>query len=395
MSDILSYISLGELVDKLTILSIKKENIKDENKLIEINKEYDVLYNLIKHNIDTEHYLYKLLKKINEDIWISMDKIRMIDENTNTLEWVQECKKTIIDNDRRFRVKNKINNLYNSSIKEQKGYKPSKLLLITHNELGDMINHCGMIRYYSTIYDEVKVVCRNDYQKQLEYMFEDDKTITFYPKPKYKYDNSDILTPQETENISKDYIIKRLGNHIKEPTNTYYFHTLFLPFNFYHNANIPYNIFWDYYYFRQTSESNRLYNILKNNNIISYVFIHTSAANCMIFDINYIKNKLNIDKDNILIINSDYNIYDKNHIFYNIANEFVMKNILDYYTTIQNATYVILTDSCIFCLALHIPIKSENCYYVNNRHGQLYSSYLWNEKFGFNDKLGINKFKML
>ncbi len=380
-------VSYGEALDKLSILDIKSQKITD-NRKNDVVYEYNLLYNKLHTIINKCTIYYNLLKQINIQIWNDQDLFRYSnnDNYKNNL-----CKQIIEYNDRRFRVKNKINNLLNSSIKEQKGYKPSKLLLITHNELGDIINHCGMIRYYSTIYDEVKVVCRNDYQKQLEYMFEDDKSIVFYPKPKYLYNNTSILSKDEILILEKEYTIKKLGAHLLDPKQHYYH---ILPYNFYKNANIDYRIFWDYYYFRETDESIRFYTLLKENNIMEYVFIHTSTSNGNTFDYNYIKNKLNINKDNTLIINSEYNIYDNNHKFYNIANVFVMKKILDYYTTIQNASYVILTDSCIFCLSLHIPIKTSHCYFVNGRYGN-YSTYIYNNEYGFNENLGLQKFRML
>jgi hypothetical protein len=394
MNNILDIISIGELIDKLSILSIKKEYIKDDNKLLEVNKEYDILYNIVKNIIDTNTFLYNVLIQINKDIWHSMDKIREIDEINNSQLWIQECKKTIIDNDRRFRIKNKINIIFNSSIKEQKSYKKKKLFLITHNELGDIVNHCGMIRYFSTLYDEVKIVCRNDYLTQLEYMFEDDKSISFYAKNRYAYNETNILSEKENISIEKEYTILRLGAHNPQLNNIQRNFSI-VPYNFYENAKIPYNIYWNYFYFRETKKSLELYNILKNNNIDKYMFIHTTAANRYIFNYNYIEHKLNINKDDILIICSDYNIYDKGHKFYDIANYFIMQYILDYYTTIKYASYVILTDSCIFCLAIHIPILTDNCYYVNNRGSLLYSTYLYNEKYGFNTMKSLRKFKML
>lgn len=273
-----------------------------------------------------------------------------------------------------------------------------KIFLLTHNEMGDLINHCGMIRYLRTLYDEVKIACRTDYIKQLTYMFEDDKNITYYPTKRYVHDWSDLIPSNEMDIIKNEYEVLRIGRHNK---SFYPCDFKYLPFIFYDMAQVPYSVFWDYYKFRETDESIRLYNILKENNIDKYIFTHTTVSNSpvsnskKVCDPNDIKNKLGVDYNDTLFICTDYNIYSQGHKFYNIANEFVMKYVLDYTKTIENASYVVLSDSCIFCLSLHIPIKTKECYYANIRvHGGINSySYIFEEKYGFPSSKGLPIFK--
>ena len=110
--------SYGEALDKLSILQIKLENINDERKN-DVQIEYDILYkqlnDIFNHDIN---YFYYILKTINNNIWILQDKYRSsedVDERNKL------CDEIIKENDRRFRVKSKINNYLNSTIKEQKG----------------------------------------------------------------------------------------------------------------------------------------------------------------------------------------------------------------------------------------------------------------------------------
>lgn len=165
-------VSIGELVDKLTILHIKLNNIKDENKLNDIKKEYDILNLKIIDIKDKINFYYNLLMLINMDIWDSMDKIRLIDEEQNIKEWVSECKKTIIDNDRRFRIKNKINNIMNSLLKEQKGYNLKEAIYYDTNI--DTNLFIAQVRYLSTLYDMVTVYSNNT---QCMQYFSDDNMI--------------------------------------------------------------------------------------------------------------------------------------------------------------------------------------------------------------------------
>ena len=76
MSNIINLpVSLGEAIDKLTILEIKLENIKDCRKL-EVKNEYDILYNQLYNIIEKYKSYYNLMKEINLDIWYLMDKLR-------------------------------------------------------------------------------------------------------------------------------------------------------------------------------------------------------------------------------------------------------------------------------------------------------------------------------
>ena len=124
-------VSYGELVDKLTILQIKKEKIKSKRLLIDVKKEYENLnekykglYVIIKHEkkVDLEP-LYDELYEINKKLWKIEDAIREKERN-NTFDhtFVNLARKVYHINDERFRVKSKINAL-GSDIKEVKSYK--------------------------------------------------------------------------------------------------------------------------------------------------------------------------------------------------------------------------------------------------------------------------------
>jgi hypothetical protein len=119
-------VSLGEAIDKLTILDIKLDNIKDSRK-IDVKVEYDLLYDKLKDFINKYNDLYSSMKKVNLIIWKQMDILR--DGDTTSEIYMKICKECIEMNDVRFRIKNKINMISNSSIKEQKGYKISRILI--------------------------------------------------------------------------------------------------------------------------------------------------------------------------------------------------------------------------------------------------------------------------
>ena len=145
-------ISLGEAIDKLTILHIKCEKITDHRK-IDVQKEYDILYEKLKDFVVKFDELYCSMKKINLIIWDQMDVLR--DGNTSDEDYMKLCKECIEGNDIRFRIKNKINLISNSTLKEQKSYKVNRLVI--HLNCNEEYFHLFIepIKYFSYIYDEI------------------------------------------------------------------------------------------------------------------------------------------------------------------------------------------------------------------------------------------------
>ena len=120
-------ISPGELVDKITILEIKKEFIVDSNKLKNINYEYNLLMKIYNDDIsktDAVGVLKTELKNINLSLWKIEDDIRDCERDKifdNT--FVQLARSVYFTNDKRSKVKLEINLLLNSSLVEEKSYK--------------------------------------------------------------------------------------------------------------------------------------------------------------------------------------------------------------------------------------------------------------------------------
>jgi hypothetical protein len=153
-------VSIGEALDKLTILDIKLDRIQDSRR-DNVKIEYDILHEKIKGYIDNYQKYYNIMKKTNLYIWNLMDLLRD-GVNIDDEEYTKLCKDTIIANDVRFRIKNKINILSNSHIKEQKGYKSLKILI----DLSDYTNDnfdllIKPLYYYSILYDELHVKSSN------------------------------------------------------------------------------------------------------------------------------------------------------------------------------------------------------------------------------------------
>ena len=126
MSKILIQTSAGELIDKITILEIKKEKISDKKSLEIINTEYDSLKNSIKENIKINEEIKKLwseLKRVNQSLWEIEDEIRLSEKNKNFDErFIDLARSVYKNNDNRANIKLKINKLTGSTIQEVKQY---------------------------------------------------------------------------------------------------------------------------------------------------------------------------------------------------------------------------------------------------------------------------------
>ena len=121
-----SEISAGELLDKISILEIKIDKIKDKDHQIEINKEYKILKETKDLNIKTTtkiESLFSELKKINLNLWYIEDKIRICEKNKDFgKNFIDLARNVYLNNDKRAKIKSEINKLLGSNIKEIKKY---------------------------------------------------------------------------------------------------------------------------------------------------------------------------------------------------------------------------------------------------------------------------------
>ena len=126
MNKILVEVSIGEHLDKISILEIKKEKIKDPDKLNFINNEHAILRDQQDKNVNSDEKLNKLftsLKEINSKLWVIEDDKRMCERNSEFSEKFIKLSRDIhFLNDDRAKIKLEINNHTGSKIKEIKEY---------------------------------------------------------------------------------------------------------------------------------------------------------------------------------------------------------------------------------------------------------------------------------
>ena len=126
MNKILVEVSVGELLDKISILEIKKEKIKDPEKLKFINDEHSILKGQLNQNIKSDeklNNLFQSLKEINTKLWVIEDDKRMCEKNKDfTEKFIKLSRDVHFLNDDRAKIKLEMNNHTGSIIKEIKEY---------------------------------------------------------------------------------------------------------------------------------------------------------------------------------------------------------------------------------------------------------------------------------
>ena len=126
MNKILVEVSVGELLDKISILEIKKDKVKDQGKLKFIINEHEILKEQLDKNIKTDekiNKLYQSLKEINAKLWVIEDDKRQCEKESDFGEkFIKLSRDVHFLNDDRAKIKLEINNLTGSKIKEIKEY---------------------------------------------------------------------------------------------------------------------------------------------------------------------------------------------------------------------------------------------------------------------------------
>jgi hypothetical protein len=167
-------VSVGEALDKLSILQIKQKYIQNPDKLVEIQKEIHAITPMVEQYVVQCRKQYELLLQVNERIWNLIDVAR---SNGTTDPIVMR------ENDARFRVKKKINILCNSTLHEQKNFEANGICIDVEEVDEETIQD---IRKNSVYYDIVKVKYVGEPKRawdslsRLHNVFEDDPWIVIH-----------------------------------------------------------------------------------------------------------------------------------------------------------------------------------------------------------------------
>lgn len=220
-------------------------------------------------------------------------------------------------------------------------YKPSNnknVFFLCNMGIGDMIVTTGIIEFLTTIYDTVTVVCRNEYVKYL-YSFHNnnDKIKILIYNDKY----SDVVkwsfSNKLLNEIGKIMDIYAIGHHSKTKILSIY------PNSYYDQCGLPLSFMKDYVHINIPKNIRDIYTELFEK-YLKYIVVHQQGSTCNLD----LVNKYNININDILTIDVNRNLYDKNHEFHTISNKFVdLENPMWYSLLLENAHEIYVVDSCI------------------------------------------------
>jgi hypothetical protein len=342
-------VSIGEAIDKLTILDIKCRRIKDPEKKSYCKEEYDILHKEIECYVEKCNVYYEQLYRINDEIWVMQDEIRSMNVPDG-----EKCIEILNKNDMRFRIKDTINRLSKSIIREQKGYPSRRALFIGHLGLGDHIGLNGAVRYLALQYDELVLVVRHCNLNAVRAMYTDVPWIKFVTI-QGGYINSPTPTsageclqynPDEFTRVYKSGFYTYPRNEMDE-----------LPHCFYRDMRLDPAIRHIYFNVPLTDAVNELFKPLEG---IPYIFVQQKSSDTFTPLITW-------DKDSVLTIDPNVNPYDEGHKWYTLAESFVNKPFMDYRLVIENASEIHTVDSSFYCFACYLKLKAtvKRCYARN------------------------------
>lgn len=209
MNELMLPVSIGEGLDKLTILDIKLEKINDSRKN-EVKKEFDILNHELKNYKENNIFFYNMLKATNLGIWDMLDDIK----NNSHADHIKLNLYEIMwnENDIRFRIKDRINNLNDSFLKEKKGYNKTKVLFkINNNLLVDTI--IKILKYNTFFYDSIdihsnEIIIESSKEFEFNYVDKINDESNYDKVFEINYDITDVNTLFKITNIN-DEIIRR------------------------------------------------------------------------------------------------------------------------------------------------------------------------------------------
>src|SRR5690606_35703594 len=183
----------------------------------------------------------------------------------------------------------------------------------------------------STIYDEVLLATKH--KKELEYIYADNSKVKL----------RQVSNDRQAQMIPMGYKPVISGIHRGNYQND-------IPFVFYRDSEVNEEFFWSYFHIPDTKESMDLYSQYKDK---EYIIVHNETSNGKLFDISDVLKH-----------------YGKDVVIVDVSK--LMKPIVHYKDLLINASGLYLSNSCIFCLALNLELKTDKCYYIS-RYNEDYS----------------------
>jgi hypothetical protein len=345
MSQLLAPSSIGEALDRLTILQLKLQFIQDKRR-DDVQREYADLFELVKDFIAKDPYHYEKLLLVNKIMWEIQDILHEGKARDKDHEY-DLMKELAVQNQRRFRIKRTLNENLGSKHREQKGYKGKKLFLLPHLGMGDQLFLNGAVRFFATYYDEVCLVIKKATLENVKTLYKDEPSVTFYPISDDNEISPKFGCPIDVfEKATQGFDGRGLcGFHTHSSQMDVF------PFNFYSDLGLSKEIMMEW------SLVPRLSHKLPS---IPYVFYNNTSSNQTM--------TIPIDIEAQLVLNPAVNMYPVEHPWHPLAQEWVGLPLFEYTGLLKGAQKLLMVDSSFFCMAILLGLKPD----VWCRNGRTY-----------------------
>lgn len=339
MNSLLVACSIGEALDKLTILEIKLEYIKDKRRDDVLREFNELRKNIGEELLNKDTFHYNKLLEVNRIMWNIQDELHSKQGEKEREFYLM--KQLAVENQRRFRLKKILNYNLGSLHKEQKGYAQKRAFILSHLGMGDLIFLNGAIRFLTTLFDEVVVACKKQYEQNVRDIFADEPYVSFH----IVNDDKDIspnfgCPPAKFQEFIKDFNAAfLLGYHGKGNVDNF-------PHCFYDDIGISHDVMKSWAHFPTQPQIQEFTNSILQK-YPSILFAHTEASNSSLSSA-----QLPFSIDAQLVINPSKNMYPVGHPFYNDAQQWVNKPFSWYFEVMKVAKERYFIDSSFFCTAL-------------------------------------------
>jgi hypothetical protein len=338
-------VSIGEALDKLTILDIKLQKIQDPEKHSYVQTEFNLLRAELEPYLETHAFPYARLREVNLQIWEMQDEIRLRPDP-------QKCVDILDKNDMRFRLKDIINRTSESVVREQKGYPIRRALFLGHTGLGDHVGLIGAVRYLAMQYDELVLVCVSRNLESVASFYTDCPSIKLWPVQQpyivYPTDTSGgEIVPVDTTLFTHVY---RSGFYLFPRSHAFED----LPKCFYRDLGLNPELRHTHFHVPTTNHARELYSRISDR---PYIFVQQKSSSNTTSIVTW-------DITKTFTLDPNLNLYPSDHPWHPLAEIFVNQPFLSYTLILQNAKEVHTVDSAFYCLACYLPLKSvvKRCY---------------------------------
>lgn len=345
MSQLLAPSSIGEALDRLTILHLKLQFIQDKRR-DDVQREYLDLYDLVKDFIAKDPFHYEKLLVVNKLMWEIQDILHEGKATDKDHEY-QLMKELAVQNQRRFRIKRTLNENLGSKHREQKGYKGKKLFLLSHLGMGDQLFLNGAVRFFTTYYDDVCLVVKKATLENVKTLYKDEPSVSFYPISDDNEISPKFGCPLDVfEKATQGFDGRGLcGFHTQSSQMDVF------PLNFYTDLGLSKEILMEWSFLPGTTRA------LPS---IPFVFYNNTSSNQTM--------KIPIDCEEQLVLNPALNMYPIGHRWYDLAQEWVGLPLFEYTSLLKQAHSLRMVDSSFFCMAILLGLKPD----VWCRNGRTY-----------------------